>query len=1164
MNPQAGQSMTYGPPPGAGGYGSQNYGPPAASQNMGYVQPPGGQYGTQPPMAKGPGGGPPQMGRPPVSAYNAGPSPPSSQQTYGQVNQNGPYSGPGPQGDSGQQQYYGQQRVPSMGGQQPLPSGYGAPQVSANSMAPPPGPSMMAQSAPPPAASRQNQLTNQMSGMNISGPPQPGVQQRPMGIPPTSMAGQRPPQPGMPVQPMYSGQPPTSQPYGTTAPPGSMGGMQQGGVPLSNMGAPPPTSMTGPPPPSSMAGPPPSSMAGPPSSMGGLPPASMAGPPSQVGGYPQQNAIQPGQQLGYGGPPSSMSGPPSSMAGPPMPGGVPPSSYPSANAYHQQPQSQSPLDSPTARAPPPMGGGMPAGAAMAMGAAGMSPAHPGMMQQPQPQQTQRRLDPDQMPSPIQVIEDDRRNRGSQQFTTNQRGQVPPLVTTEFDVVDQGNASPRFVRATVYNIPCTQDMVKQSQIPIGLVITPFAKLKPNEQPPPLVDLGVNGPIRCNRCKAYMCPFMQFIDGGRRFQCSFCNCITEVPPEYFQHLDHMGRRIDYYERPELSLGSYEFVATTDYCKNNKLPNPPVFIFMIDVTYNSVKNGMVPLLCKQLRSLLDRLPKETGQDESSMRVGFVTYDKSLHFYNVNGALAQPQMLVVSDINDVFMPLLDGFLVKLSDARPVIDSLLEQIPQMFSETRETETMLGPVVQAGLEAMKAADCCGKLFVFHSSLPIAEAPGKLKNRDDRKLLGSDKEKTVLTPQGNFYSKLAQNCVAAGCSVDLFLFPNSYVDVATIGQVCTITGGQCFKYNYFQASTDGERFIYDLTRNMERPIAFDSIMRVRTSTGIRPTDFYGSMYMSNTTDIELGSIDCDKAISVEIKHDDKLQEEVGAFVQVALLYTSITGQRRLRIHNLSFNCCNQMADMFRNCEMDAVLNLLAKHAISQVTHSSPKAIRETLINQCAHILTCYRKNCASPSSPGQLILPECMKLLPLYANSLIKSDALSGGSDITTDDRSWLMQTVSAMDVASTHVYFYPRLLPLHDLDPEGTGLPAAIRCSADRLREDGVYLLENGVSMYMWIGLHVNPDWVQNVFSAQSPAQIDIDAGKLLALDNPVSVRVRGVVQQVRQERQRYMKLTVVRQRDTLEPWFKHFLCEDKGFNGGASYVDFLCHMHKEIRNMLS
>lgn len=58
-----------------------------------------------------------------------------------------------------------------------------------------------------------------------------------------------------------------------------------------------------------------------------------------------------------------------------------------------------------------------------------------------------------------------------------------------------------------------------------------------------------------------------------------------------------------------------------------------------------------------------------ESAIRVGFVTYDSTLHFYNVNSALAQPQMMVVSDVHDVFMPLLDGFMVKLSESRAVID---------------------------------------------------------------------------------------------------------------------------------------------------------------------------------------------------------------------------------------------------------------------------------------------------------------------------------------------------------------------------------------------------------------------------------------------------------------------------------------------------------------
>ncbi|KAF4523589.1 hypothetical protein B566_EDAN016232, partial [Ephemera danica] len=78
--------------------------------------------------------------------------------------------------------------------------------------------------------------------------------------------------------------------------------------------------------------------------------------------------------------------------------------------------------------------------------------------QQQPQQS-RRLDPEQMPSPIQVmLEDQKAKLGP--FVTNQRGQVPPLVTTTFVTRDEGNANPRFIRASMYSVPATIDMMKQ--------------------------------------------------------------------------------------------------------------------------------------------------------------------------------------------------------------------------------------------------------------------------------------------------------------------------------------------------------------------------------------------------------------------------------------------------------------------------------------------------------------------------------------------------------------------------------------------------------------------------------------------------------------------------------------------------------------------------------
>ena len=43
----------------------------------------------------------------------------------------------------------------------------------------------------------------------------------------------------------------------------------------------------------------------------------------------------------------------------------------------------------------------------------------------------------------------------------------------------GNASPRYIRSTMYNIPCNQDMLKESNIPMAMVITPFAKVPEDE-------------------------------------------------------------------------------------------------------------------------------------------------------------------------------------------------------------------------------------------------------------------------------------------------------------------------------------------------------------------------------------------------------------------------------------------------------------------------------------------------------------------------------------------------------------------------------------------------------------------------------------------------------------------------------------------------------------
>lgn len=61
--------------------------------------------------------------------------------------------------------------------------------------------------------------------------------------------------------------------------------------------------------------------------------------------------------------------------------------------------------------------------------------------------------------------------------------------------------------------------------------------------------------------------------------------------------------------------------------------------------------------------------------------------------------------------------------------------------------------------------------------------------------------------------------------------------------------------------------------------------------------------------------------------------------------------------------------------------------------------------------------------------------------------------MTVDDRSFIMQAVTIMDIPSSVVFFYPRVIPLHEIHVDSTELPNAIRCTSDKLWDDGVYLL---------------------------------------------------------------------------------------------------------------
>lgn len=252
--------------------------------------------------------------------------------------------------------------------------------------------------------------------------------------------------------------------------------------------------------------------------------------------------------------------------------------------------------------------------------------------------TQGRIDPEQIPSIPRSRDLPAQYYFNHVYPTMDR-HLPPPASIPFVAHDQGNSSPKYARLTLNNIPSTSDFLSSTGLPLGMVIQPLAPLDPGEQPIPVLDFGDIGPPRCRRCRTYINPFMSFRSGGSKFVCNMCTFANDTPAEYFAPLDPSGARVDRMQRPELMMGTVEYLVPKEYW--NKEPVGLQTLFLIDVSRESVHRGFLKGVCEGIAEALygeDGAVDGTEGDETKARkipagskVGIVTFDTEVHFYNL-----------------------------------------------------------------------------------------------------------------------------------------------------------------------------------------------------------------------------------------------------------------------------------------------------------------------------------------------------------------------------------------------------------------------------------------------------------------------------------------------------------------------------------------------------
>ncbi|XP_065844690.1 protein transport protein Sec24A-like [Oscarella lobularis] len=1028
--------------------------------------------------------------------------------------------------------------------------------------------------APPGGLSGGASTSSHLASNTLSGPPPPrgggggGGGGSGNSYPPPTLSG--PPIGG----PGGGGLPPSSHPGAPMGPPppsrpiSSDSGPPRTGVTYSRQPGPPPVhaSLSGPPP----VMPAPSSQG---SGGGGVYSTNLSGPPSMTRPPSSSTGLAQG---GYSmpPPPSSGSAPPPGprFSGPPPPGAgqYSGSAPPTASSSHQS------------LGPPPPPSTSQGSSGQSVFASGKRPKYPGMptaaadsLESQAPAQMMSHpapTAPSAAPSSVtsnfsqmkmqEQQQQQRQQRFMESFDLLQKRRVVPPYLPKMDNPDCGekqNVDPELLCCTLNAFPETQSLLDKSRLPLGIHVHPFKDLP--EEDLPVIYSGVI--LRCRSCRTYINPFVTFLD-QRRWRCNVCFRVNEASDDIDCEISG-GRYVPRTKRPDLRRSAVEYIAPSEYMM--RPPQPTVLFFVLDVSSTAIETGYLSMVCQCLKESLKSLP-----GDSRTLIGFMAFSSTLHFFNLKAKLSQPQVMILSDVDDIFLPSPEGLLVNLRESRELVESLLDQLPSLYDKNSvafDPKSALGPALQSSFKLLTAYG--GRITVFQCNLPNWGA-GQLKARETSADLSSKaKDVLHLDPITDFYKQLALECSSQQIAVDIFLLSSAYADLATTSCVSKFSSGCVYYYRNFHVANNpsiAKKFKVDFKRYLTRPIGFEAVMRIRCTRGVSLHSFHGHCFIRSTDLLSLPNTNPDHGFSMQLVVEESLKDIPEVCIQSALLYTTSRGERRIRIYTLVLPVTNRLGDMYSSANQHALLALLSKMAVDRSLTVSVGQAREALITALMDVVNAYRRTQPGSQHSSQLIVPTSLSLLALHVQSLLKHRAfrLSGG--VPVDERSFAMTLLKCLPVLEHSRFIYPSLYPLHELDDEDIVIskngskyaPPVLQLSAEQVSRKGAYLVDNGQAIIVWIGRDISSDFCQEVMDKPMFAALPEAVAAFPEVDNPRSIAIRTFVRQLQNRGGAFSpSLMIIREDSRLKSLFFQHLVDDRT-ESAMSYYEFLVHIQKELK----
>lgn len=396
----------------------------------------------------------------------------------------------------------------------------------------------------------------------------------------------------------------------------------------------------------------------------------------------------------------------------------------------------------------------------------------------------------------------------------------------------------------------------------------------------------------------------------------------------------------------------------------------------------------------------------------------------------------------------------------------------------------------------------------------------------------------------FYKNFAAECTKSQVCADMFILGDA-VDVATLNVIPRFTGGQTHVFPGFNAAAKPAeclRLKEEVVSLLSEQIGLEAVMRTRCSQGIVCHAFFGNCTTRIPDIMALPNVPRDQSYCIELAIEEEIKTQFVHF-QTALLYTTCFGERRIRVMNLCLPVTKSISELFASVDQVAmarllchqgklcafaqvldIINLQSLSATDKGANSKLRDGRDYLSKQTVDICGAYGKEVMGISSANaQLSVCRPMSLLPLLILGILKSPAFQD-SPVPADMRSQSAILLRTLPTAAWLNFVHPNFYSLHNM-PQLAGtldaatgkciMPSPLHLSSEKIEAHGCYLLEDGQSIYIWVGKQAVPQLCKDLLGVSSINEVTSGQVPMLPqVKTPISERLEKMVKHLQVDRQ--------------------------------------------------